>query len=135
MNVRILLMMAACSFAGDGQIGRELGLTRHLVDGEEFRLPTSQGLSHGQLIFNANWTDQEGGGRPLTKGTGRPLSDPSRSRSRLRSEARAGRGALSSLKRNYHENYLDQRRGAYCGGGSGFRRNQGWAHGIGHHRR
>src|ERR1017187_598686 len=77
MNVRILLMMAACSFAGDGQIGRELGLTRHLVDGEEFRLPTSQGLSHGQLIFNANWTDQEGGGRPLTKGTGRPLSDPS----------------------------------------------------------
>ena len=90
MNVRILLMMAACSFAGDGQIGRELGLTRYLVDGEEFRLPTSQGLSHGQLIFNANGTDQEGGGRPLTKGTGRPLSDPSRSRSRLRSAARGG---------------------------------------------
>ena len=42
-----------------------------------FVSPTSQGLSHGQLIFNANWTDQEGGARPLTKGTGRPLSDPS----------------------------------------------------------
>src|ERR1019366_8733089 len=90
MNVHILLLMAVCSFAGDGQIGREVGLTRHLADGDEFRLPTSQVLSHGQLIFNANWTDQEGGGRPLTKGTGRPLSDPSRSRSRLRSEARGG---------------------------------------------
>src|ERR1039457_4170770 len=66
MNVRILLLMAACSFAGDGQIGREVGLTRHLADGDEFRLPTYQVLSHGQLIFNANWTDQEGGGRPLT---------------------------------------------------------------------
>ena len=25
----------------------------------------------------ANWTDQEGGGRPLTKGTGKQLTDPS----------------------------------------------------------
>src|ERR1017187_1263951 len=53
---------------------------------------------------------------------------------RRRGGAAAGRGALSSWKRNYHENDLDWRRGAYCGGGSGFRRNQGWAHGIGHHR-
>ncbi|MET0650001.1 MAG: di-heme oxidoredictase family protein [Pyrinomonadaceae bacterium] len=35
-------------------------------------------LAHGQLLFSANWTEQEGGGRPLTKGTGRPLSDPTR---------------------------------------------------------
>src|SRR5207248_9237128 len=33
-------------------------------------------LKHGKLLFEAVWTDQEGGGRPLTKGTGRPLSDP-----------------------------------------------------------
>jgi hypothetical protein len=63
MTVRILLLMAACSVAGDGQIGRELALTRHFADGDEFRLPTSQILSHGQFLFSANWTDQEGGGR------------------------------------------------------------------------
>ena len=32
----------------------------------------------GGCFFAANWTEQEGGGRPLTKGTGRPLADPSR---------------------------------------------------------
>jgi hypothetical protein len=35
-------------------------------------------LCRGKLLFNANWTEQEGGGRPLTKGTGRPLADSSR---------------------------------------------------------
>ena len=34
-------------------------------------------MAHGKLLFDADWTDQEGGGRPLTKGTGRPLADPS----------------------------------------------------------
>ncbi|MET0622684.1 MAG: di-heme oxidoredictase family protein [Pyrinomonadaceae bacterium] len=61
-----------------GQIGREVGVPRHLEDDREFRLPIEALLVHGRLLFNANWTDQEGGGRPLTKGTGRPLSDPSR---------------------------------------------------------
>jgi cytochrome c peroxidase len=32
----------------------------------------------GELLFNANWTDQQGGGRPSTKGTGRPLAEPSK---------------------------------------------------------
>ncbi len=32
---------------------------------------------HGEKLFKANWTSQEGGGRPLTKGTGASLSDPS----------------------------------------------------------
>jgi cytochrome c peroxidase len=50
----------------------------HLQDGQEFTLPLEKLLAHGKLLFNANWTEQEGGGRPLTKGTGRPLSDPSR---------------------------------------------------------
>jgi cytochrome c peroxidase len=35
-------------------------------------------VAHGELLFEANWTEQEGGGRPLTKGTGRPLADTSR---------------------------------------------------------
>jgi hypothetical protein len=33
-------------------------------------------LEHGRRLFTAVWTIQEGGGRPLTKGTGNPLSDP-----------------------------------------------------------
>lgn len=41
-------------------------------------MPLERLLAHGSLLFNANWTAQEGGGRPLTKGTGSPLSDSSR---------------------------------------------------------
>ena len=40
-------------------------------------MPLSRLIAHGELLFSANWTHQEGGGRPLTKGTGAPLSDPS----------------------------------------------------------
>ncbi|MGI8743077.1 MAG: di-heme oxidoredictase family protein [Bryobacteraceae bacterium] len=52
-------------------------MPKHLADGAEMRIPLSDLLTYGKLLFNANWTEQEGGGRPLTKGTGRPLSDPS----------------------------------------------------------
>ena len=59
-------------------VGREVSVPNHLQDGQEFSIPLKALLSHGRLLFNANWTEQEGGGRPLTKGTGRPISDPSR---------------------------------------------------------
>ena len=62
----------------ESSIGRELSVPTHLRDGEEFTIPLEKLLAHGKLLFSANWTEQEGGGRPLTKGTGRPLSDPSR---------------------------------------------------------
>ena len=62
----------------ESSIGREVSVPRHLKDGEEFTLPLEALIKQGKLLFNANWTEQEGGGRPLTKGTGRPLSDPSR---------------------------------------------------------
>src|SRR5439155_23057742 len=58
-------------------IGREVSVPIHLRDGQEFALPLEKLLAHGQLLFKANWTEQEGGGRPLTKGTGRPLADAS----------------------------------------------------------
>jgi cytochrome c peroxidase len=58
-------------------IGREVAVPTHLPDGAEFSIPLRALLAHGQLLFDAKWTDQEGGGRPLTKGTGRPLADPS----------------------------------------------------------
>ena len=63
---------------GKSRIGREVAVTRHLEDGQEFSVPLAELLAHGRLLFGANWTEQEGGGRPQTKGTGRPLSDPTR---------------------------------------------------------
>ncbi len=63
---------------GAAQIGREVAVTRHLANDAEFRLPLAELLAHGKLLFNANWTEEEGGGRPLTKGTGRPLTDPAK---------------------------------------------------------
>jgi len=64
--------------AGASRIGREVSVPRHLQDDEEFSLPTKALLDYGKKLFMANWTEQEGGGRPLTKGTGTALSDPSK---------------------------------------------------------
>jgi len=58
-------------------IGREVAVPRHLEDGEEFTISTKALIDHGRALFTAVWTIQEGGGRPLTKGTGNPLRDPS----------------------------------------------------------
>jgi hypothetical protein len=58
------------------EIGREVAVPRHLQDGEEYQLSTKALLAHGRALFTAAWTVQEGGGRPLTKGTGAALSDP-----------------------------------------------------------
>ena len=59
-------------------IGQEVSVPVDLQDGQEFTISLEALSKQGKLLFNANWTEQEGGGRPLTKGTGRPLSDPSR---------------------------------------------------------
>src|SRR5262245_26548765 len=59
------------------RIGEEISVPRHLTDGEEFVLPLRSLLRHGRTLFSAVWTGQEGGGRPLTKGTGAPLADSS----------------------------------------------------------
>src|SRR5580704_10144957 len=76
-----LLLCGWCLALGPlsgAQLGRELAVQHHLRDGQEFSIPLPKLLAHGKLIFDANWTEQEGGGRPMTKGTGRPLSDPSK---------------------------------------------------------
>jgi di-heme oxidoreductase (putative peroxidase) len=57
-------------------IGSEVSVQRHLADGEEFTLTPGDLVGHGQKLFAAVWTSQEGGGRPLTRGTGAPLVDP-----------------------------------------------------------
>src|SRR5438105_774337 len=61
---------------GAAQTGRELSVPIHLRDGLEFSVATTELLNHGEHLFRANWTQEEGAGRPLTKGTGRPLADP-----------------------------------------------------------
>ena len=48
------------------QIGREVGVPRHLQNREEYDLSVPKLIEHGRRIFTAVWTDQEGGGRPLT---------------------------------------------------------------------
>lgn len=73
--------MLAASSTCDAQtkqvsrIGQEVSIPRHLADDEEFSLPTKDLIEYGKKLFMANWTDQEGAGRPLTKGTGTALSD------------------------------------------------------------
>ncbi len=57
------------------QIGREVAVPRHLQDGEETTIGTLGLIEHGRQLFVANWTVQEGAGRPLAKGTGAKLSD------------------------------------------------------------
>ncbi len=73
-----LLATAALLSAQDqARIGREISVTRHLQDGEEYQISIADLIEHGKKLFEARWTIQEGGGRPLTKGTGSRLSDPS----------------------------------------------------------
>lgn len=79
---RFSLFMLAVAGAAAGvvyaaEIGREASVARHLADGEEFQVPVASLIDHGRILFDAMWTNQEGGGRPLTKGTGGPLADPS----------------------------------------------------------
>jgi hypothetical protein len=67
-----LLFLAAAVAA---QIGREVAIPVHLQDGQEFQIEIEDLIAFGEKLFNAMWTSQEGAGRPLTKGTGAPLSD------------------------------------------------------------
>ena len=60
----------------ESSIGREVAVPKHLQDGQEFTLSAKALVEHGRALFTAVWTSQEGGGRPLTKGTGNPLNDP-----------------------------------------------------------
>jgi len=81
----LVFTLSALFFAGilaaetdEVKIGQEISARRHLKDGEAPKMPLSQLLKHGHHLFNAMWTVQEGAGRPQSKGTGLPLSDPDR---------------------------------------------------------
>src|SRR5215831_2197080 len=78
----LAVILVACCIAGStlrsqSPVGREVAIPKHLADGEEFSTPLKDLLAYGQKLFTAVWTIEEGGGRPMTKGTGNPLSNPS----------------------------------------------------------
>ena len=70
------IVCGATALTQETSIGREVSVPRHLQDGEEFTLSAKSLVEHGRALFTAVWTSQEGGGRPLTKGTGNPVTDP-----------------------------------------------------------
>ena len=71
------LAIALAPIAFAQQVGQEVAIPTHLQDGQEFTTPMSQLIKFGQQLFNAKFTIQEGAGRPMSKGTGAPISDPS----------------------------------------------------------
>jgi hypothetical protein len=72
-----LAVVIVVQAAGPGKkIGQEVAIPVHLQDGQEFGLSPRELIEYGRKLFTAMWTSQEGAGRPLTKGTGAPLSDP-----------------------------------------------------------
>ena len=78
----LLLLAGVLGIADDRKpastIGQERAIPHHLQDDEEFTTPLRDLLAYGRKLFMANWTDQDGGGRPLMKGNGTALSDPSK---------------------------------------------------------
>jgi hypothetical protein len=79
-----LVVLALAVLAGParaavpGSLGREVAVPERLPEGAEYSLPLPAILAYGEKLFSANWTIQEGAGRPGSKGTGGALSDPSR---------------------------------------------------------
>lgn len=80
----MLLVGTAHSDQQRTRLGRELAIPRHLRDEDVSTLPLLELVEYGRKLFCANWTDQDGGGRPLSKGTGKPLSDKTHPLSGLR---------------------------------------------------
>ena len=73
----LILTSSSTLLAQQTPIGAEQAVPAHLRDGAEFTTPLSRLISFGELLFDAKFTIQDGAGRPLSKGTGAPISDPS----------------------------------------------------------
>jgi hypothetical protein len=71
-----VLCGVAAVAAEDFVPGIEVSVPAHLEDGAEHEVPIQTLVAHGRQLFDAMWTEQEGGGRPLSKGTGGAISDP-----------------------------------------------------------
>jgi len=71
----ILMLGMSASWA---DIGDETSSYQRLENGEEFTVSQPELIRRGEAAFSAMFTVQEGGGRPLSKGTGPDVSDPTR---------------------------------------------------------
>ena len=71
----VLIGFAFLTATTIAQIGREVAIPLHLQDGQKFQTGINGLIAYGEKLFKAEWTAQEGAGRPLTKGTGLALSD------------------------------------------------------------
>src|SRR5689334_3766748 len=72
----VTFLNASCPIQGCTAVGQEVAIPVHLTDGQEFTMSTKDLVAFGNALFNAMWTHDEGQGRPMTKGTGNPISDP-----------------------------------------------------------
>lgn len=59
-------------------IGSEQAVPHRLQEGEEHEVGLKALIDHGETLFRARWTVQDGAGRPLTTGAGEALADRSR---------------------------------------------------------
>lgn len=57
-------------------LGQERAVPQHLKDNEELTLPLADLIRFGERLFAANWTEQDGAGRPRTNGSGQAVKDP-----------------------------------------------------------
>lgn len=62
--VALLALAPWLGAAVAAEIGREVAVSRHLQDGEEFHISLREVLEHGRRLFTAVWTIQEGGAGP-----------------------------------------------------------------------
>ena len=72
----VIFPLATVSRAAPSTLGREVSMSTRLADGEEFKLSLPELIAYGRKLFTAQWTVQEGAGRPLSKGTGASLVNP-----------------------------------------------------------
>ena len=116
-RVVLLPLLGGVLLAQDGgtsRLGREVAIERHLQDDEEFQVGIPDLIEFGRKLFTANWTVQEGGGRPLSKGTGDPLSDRNGS-SCLSAEFQPRVSARGERLCGLPQRPVCRRRGRFCG--------------------
>ena len=70
-------LMVAFAALGQSLAAQSETLVGRVVAGEEFNTPLVQLIDYGKRLFTAPFTIQEGAGRPMSKGTGVKISDPS----------------------------------------------------------
>lgn len=76
VSLTAITIAAGAALSQSHTIGDERAIPNHLQDGQEFEVSLRDLISYGRQIFTAMWTTEDGAGRPLTKGTGASLSDP-----------------------------------------------------------